>query len=65
MTKETNYTIEKRKDRLAIYKDGKCKAHGLLDERSALHAIWVVEGSNASDFYTYENNKVWVCTEKK
>lgn len=41
-----------------VWKNSKVEAQGLGDTESALHAIWVLEGKNANDFFVEDEGVV-------
>ena len=54
--KQTDYTIKKDGERYTVYRNGKREAYGFNDKESALHSIWVIEGSQLGHIY-YVNDE--------
>ena len=56
---QTEYTIVKEFNRYTVYDAGATAAKGFSDPESALHAIWVMEGSDKSCFYELMDGDVF------
>jgi len=54
----TDYKIEHCGTNIMVWKNSKVEAQGLGDTESALHAIWVLEGKNANDFFVEDEGVV-------
>jgi len=56
--KKTRYTIEERNNSYIVLDDGKVLSL-CIDNNSALHSIWVENGSVDNDFYVVDKGKVY------
>lgn len=59
----TDYTIERNDGHYKIYKANILIAHSVLVENSALHAIYVLNGSVKNHFYEEREGKIYLRIE--
>ena len=55
---KTEYRLETRDKTVIVYKGKSIEAHVIGDEETALHAIWVLEGSRKDVRFSHINGFV-------
>jgi|LGVF01.2.fsa_nt_gb hypothetical protein len=55
---KTNYTLKQEDKSISVYLDDKLVVKGFNDEESALHSIYVMNGSVFNHFYVVRNGMV-------